>query len=107
MNVLRISIDKWISSDFPGWVECSLVDAFGEMHIFKEKWPVVSNIEISEWSVFPLEGGIRCTLGAMSPGGPNSMFVVETCSIDGVESIEGLSKFTVGYAKIVFSNAKS
>ncbi len=101
MEYLLITIEKVIDDAFPGWVECSLVDASGNHHIFHEKIPVVGTNKMNIESKCPCEGSIRCEVGAMSPGGPAAMVVLNTAAIDGVESIDGVSEFTAKLDQVV------
>lgn len=106
MHTLKITIDKFVDHTFPGWVECSLTDAHGKKHLFKEKIPVVSDRNLTDKNDYPTEGFVRCTLKAISPGGPDAEVVVNTRDIDGVESIEGENSFTVKYQQVCNSDSK-
>jgi hypothetical protein len=37
---LRCRAVRWVSDDFPGWVEVEFVDAFGRAHRIVDKWPI-------------------------------------------------------------------
>ena len=104
MNNLIVSINKLSDTDFPGWVECSLVDADGNCHEFHEKVSIVSSENLSCTSNYPCNGMIRCEMLALSPGGPDALVVVNTSVFDGVESIEGVSEFTVNMSQVVSTN---
>jgi len=41
---IRVSVSRWESDDFPGWVECEFRDASGARHTFIRK-----NIEFSDY----------------------------------------------------------
>lgn len=104
MNNLIISINKLSDTDVPGWVDCSLVDAFGNCHAFHEKLPIVSSENLSSESKYPCDGMIRCEISALSPGGPDAMVVVNTSVVDGVESVDGVSEFTVNMNQVISIN---
>ena len=95
MHLLKISIDRFIDGEVPGWVECSFVDADDRRHVFREKVPVVTTEALSAGSNYPRQGFIRCEIGAITPGGPDSLAVINTERIDGVTSTDGVSEFTV------------
>lgn len=96
MTSLRVSIVRFVDSDQPGWVECELVDAHGLRHKFQEKVPIVSTDELHAGSQYPCEGLIACRV--VSPSGNSkrdSTLIVDTCEPDGVESIDGVSRFMI------------
>lgn len=100
MTNLIISIERFVDSSQPGWVECSLIDSDDQRHFFREKVPIVSNECLTKKSEYPRRGYIRCEVVAFSPGGPNAMYVVDTSAVDGVESVAGVTKFTVGWDQV-------
>ncbi len=104
MNNLIVSINKLSDTDFPGWVDCSLVDVFGDSHTFHEKVSIVSSENLNSKSKFPCRGMIKCDISALSPGGPDAMVVVNTSVIDGVESLDGVSEFTVNMNQVISTN---
>jgi hypothetical protein len=38
MHNLAVQIVRFVDSDFPGWVECELVDAAGKRHVMEGMW---------------------------------------------------------------------
>lgn len=42
MSAISVQITRFVDDSFPGFVECTFVDALGETHVFIEKVPVVS-----------------------------------------------------------------
>lgn len=100
MKHLRVSIDRWINSDFPGWVECSFIDAFGVKHEIQDKAPIFTSEHISEKSKFPQTGAIRCEVTVISAAVSNSVYIVDTADIDGIQSVEGKTEFTVKYSEV-------
>ena len=105
MHLLIVSIDRLAEASFPGWVECSLVDAADVVHRFHEKIPVVSSEPISEATSLPQEGHIRCKLIAVNDEGAGSLAIVCTEAIDRVSSLEGTHEFTVRLSQLIESNS--
>ena len=57
---VKVEIVKYIDDSFPGWVECKLIDAWGELCFFETKVPIVSHQSIDQNSKFPQDGEIGC-----------------------------------------------
>lgn len=57
---VRVQISRYVDAAFPGWVECSMVDATGHEHLFVEKVPAVTLAALAETSIFPQPGFIAC-----------------------------------------------
>ena len=57
---VRVEITKYVDDYQPGIVECSLVDAWGNRHIFIEKAPIVSSENFDACSSYPRAGIIAC-----------------------------------------------
>jgi hypothetical protein len=63
MYQIKIQILKIIDYSFyPGLVECLLIDAWSNNHIFNDKIPIVTTQDLDTTSKFPQEGAIRCEL---------------------------------------------
>jgi len=95
MVKIKISIDK-ITDDtnFPGWVECSLCDAWGNRYVFNEKIPVVTCSDISLENNFPQIGFIRCELKKeWVDNAGRTILTVNTINPDGVEAVDGKTEF--------------
>jgi hypothetical protein len=96
MPALAIEISRLIDDYFPGFVECTLVDAHGVRHLFHEKSPIVSNENLQATSQYPQPGVIRCEiLDKWEDTEGRSLVQVTTERPDGVESTSGLSCFVV------------
>jgi hypothetical protein len=52
---VRAQAVRWVSDDFPGWLEASLVDAGGQVHRILEKAPVLSDRLLDADSNYPCE----------------------------------------------------
>ena len=93
---LSITIIRYVEGDFPGWVECELLDASGRRHLFIEKVPVVSRDSLLEESSYPCGGTIDCELvSAWTDEEGHSLSKVDTSRPWGIESMEGVTDFTV------------
>jgi len=96
MNVLPVTIERFINNDFPGWVECVLVDSEECSHRFVEKAPVVSTANLSLDSAFPQPGHIACVLEYEWIDQRGRQLVrVSTTNPWGIESTTGNTIFTV------------
>ncbi len=59
---LTIQIERFVDEDQPGFVECSLMDAYGTGHLFVEKYPIVTTEELRSDSSYPRTGAIPCQI---------------------------------------------
>lgn len=59
---------RWHSDDFPGWVEVSILDAHGQDHRIIEKVPVITQLDITPESSFPIELWIDAESGRVDGG---------------------------------------
>jgi hypothetical protein len=58
---LRCRAVRWVSDDFPGWVEVEFVDAFGRAHRIVDKWPIFGfDDEVGPTTSYPIDGWIQC-----------------------------------------------
>ncbi len=60
MPFVSVQITRFVDEHFPGIVECELIDAAGDKHLFVEKVPVVSSENLCEESTYPCSGVIGC-----------------------------------------------
>ena len=96
MSELVVCIERLVDEHFPGFVECSLLDAFGRTHRFIEKAPVVSMETLRSDSQYPRPGAIACRIVRewhSDDAGP--LVLVDTERPWGVESTEGRTSFVV------------
>jgi hypothetical protein len=91
---IRVSIVRFVDAHFPGWVECSLIDAAGVEHLFVEKGPVVSSEALRTDTAYPRPGVIACTVVAENTDKPETV-TVDTDQPWGVASTEGRSRFDI------------
>jgi hypothetical protein len=55
---VAITIVRYVSDSYPGFVECHLSDAFGEQHVFIDKVPVITTADLGPESAYPQPGFI-------------------------------------------------
>ena len=60
MNTLLITIVRFVDDSQPGWVECTLADAYGGYYVFNEKAPIVSKESLDKNSRYPRIGMLEC-----------------------------------------------
>lgn len=92
MQGVRIEVLKLVDTDFPGWVECSLVDAAGTEWRFVEKAPVVLHDSSTHLEFLPRPGILACVI--VQDG---DVKTIET----GAPSISGQSVFQVLAAQLL------
>ena len=87
-------MSRVIDELFPGWVECSFIDAHGIQHLFHEKKPIVSNENLFSTSQYPRSAAIRCeTLAQWQDAAGRSLVQVTTERPDGIETTSVQSRF--------------
>jgi len=101
MPGLTIEIERYVDDSFPGWVECSLVDAFSNRHLFREKGPIVKAGYLGPESAYPQHGAIACEVEAeWKDDSGRSLVRVNTELPWGAESISGETRFVVPRAQV-------
>jgi len=88
----------YVDESFPGWVECTLVDAYGYDHVFVEKVPVVTKAHLDSASSYPQSGVIACVvldLGISQSDDGRRLVHIDTQTPCGVQSLAGRSRFDV------------
>lgn len=96
MPALLVEISRFIDEHQPGFVECTMVDAFGQSHSFQEKVPIVSTEDLWSSSTYPRAGSIRCAIEEeWSDAEGRQLIRVNTEHPWGVESMTGQRQFTV------------
>lgn len=88
--MVRTTAVRWVSDDFPGWIELVIADAEKHLHRVVERVPVLSADDITAASDFPSELWLRaeCDL------------VDEECAVirfsHGVTTTEGVDQLRMG-----------
>ena len=101
MPSVAIQISRFVDEYQPGIVECVLVDAFGERHVFVDKAPVVSTENLGPTSSYPRPGAIACeVIVEWSNEDGQALSRVNTKRPCGVESTEGLTEFVVPASEV-------
>lgn len=93
-----VKITRLVEASFPGFVECSLVDADGRTHLFVEKVPVVTLECLDEESDYPTDGVIACEIIGTTE---DSVLHVSTRLPWGVESKDGQTGFKIKREKLI------
>lgn len=96
MICVIVEVCRYVSNDFPGFVECLLVDAYAQEWLFIEKVPVVTVEDLDANSSYPRPGIIACELVERRVG-PDSreVVVIDTETPWGVQATTGATRFIV------------
>ena len=99
MFAVSVQITGYVDDHFPGFVSCALRDAHGRVWHFVDKVPVVSLADLTDGTVYPQPGEIRCQVLSRSvdPGG-RALVRIDT---GGVESTDGTTIFDVFSEQLV------
>jgi hypothetical protein len=96
MHNIAVQILRFVDSGYPGWVECELVDAAGRRHILKDKVPTFAIKDLDANSKYPTPGFVACEVVERYQNEKGQELVrISTVTPYDIESIEGLSEFTV------------
>lgn len=97
MNAIPLEITRWADeSNVPGWVECRLVDAEGQAHVFIEKVPVITTEDLRPDTKFPRPCAIACEVQSeWKDVAGRSLTRVDTIRPWGVESTAGQTTFVI------------
>jgi hypothetical protein len=98
---LAVSILRFVDDHQPGFVECAMTDASGEVHLFLEKVPVVTTMNLTATSRYPVEGVIACEVEATWLDEElRSLCRINTKWPWGVESTRGQTSFVVLWSQM-------
>lgn len=96
MAEVAIDILRWVDDSQPGWIECTLTDAYGREHFFVEKVPVVTVERLDADSAYPRRATMECSVvGAGELPDGRAFVTIDTQRPYGVESTAGQSRFEV------------
>ena len=99
---VQVTITGWTCTDFPGWLAFTLTDAWGDLHHFEDKAPVL----LTDWPTqFPLTASVLCQVLQRSCRSGQCMFEVDT-SPWGIASDQDVHRFWV-HASQLLNNAPS
>lgn len=94
--MLSVTIVKLVDDAFPGWVECTLVDAAGVRHVFVDKVPVVTDERVDDSTSLPRWGSIACTrVSSRTNADGHELVSVDTNEPHAVASTTGTVRFEV------------
>ena len=95
MTNVEVEITKVIDNSFPIFIECELIDCYGNKHIFHDKLPIFSKeLEVRE---FPCIGEMRCTIIEEN----QDKVLISTLIPDDIESLDGENRFMVCKNQII------
>ena len=98
---VKVEITRYVDDSFPGFVECRLIDAWGDRHLFIEKVPVVRSASLDENSSYPQPGIIACQVVDRREIERREILRIETETLWHIESTTGESSFEVGSHQLV------
>lgn len=94
-------ISRIIDTDFPIWVECCFLDAWGAEHIIHEKLPlVIAKADISDANL-PCACVIACeTIREWKDSSGRNLVTVTTTNPWDIETLHGLHEFDIEKDKL-------
>jgi hypothetical protein len=96
MHALAIQVIRFVDGDYPGWVECELVDADGCRHTIIDKVPMLLSGDFDAESKYPIPSALRCeVLKRFQDETGRDLVCVSTARPDGIETTKGETEFTV------------
>jgi hypothetical protein len=96
MHALAIQVIRFVDGDYPGWVECELIDAQGCRHTIIDKVPMLLSGDFDAESKYPMPSALRCEVVKRYQGETGRDLVcVSTARPDGIETTKGETEFTV------------
>ena len=102
MLEVRVDIVRFVDPWQPGFVECKLVDAYGDEWRFLEKVPIVTAEQLDETSVYPQPGFIGCQiLGVEQDAEGREIITIDTEHPWGVAATNGETQFDVQRSQLV------
>jgi hypothetical protein len=104
MQGVKVEITRWVDDHQPGIVECSLIDACGNRHLFIEKLPIVSSESLDAGSSYPRAGIIECRVTERRIHDGREVVVITTEMPWHIESTIGKSSFEVTPEQLVGSD---
>lgn len=94
MKFVQIVIERFTAPSQPGFVECSLIDAWDKTHLFEDKVPIFTNQYLDEDSSYPQTGCIACEiLKCWTDAHSRQIITITTQRPWSVDSKEGVFEF--------------
>jgi hypothetical protein len=98
---LAVQVERFVDEAFPGFVECSLLDAEGATHLFVEKVPVVTAENLNKDDDYPRPGYFACAVEQeLRDSSGLVLLQVNTMHPWGIESLDGKSSFLVHASQV-------
>jgi SnoaL-like domain len=101
MFAIKVKFTKFIDDWQPGWVEFEFLDAFGKLHIFNEKVPIVTAEYLDENSVYPQDGNVACEIIERKNVDGREIVKVDTDKYSLLETIKGETVFEIFVEQLV------
>ncbi|MDR4308471.1 hypothetical protein IHQ68_17770 [Chelatococcus sambhunathii] len=97
MTEVQVRVARWVDDDFPGFVECELVDHFGRVWRFIDKVPVINTQARGRDDQYPQPGAIACSVAASLGRDETGREIVEidTDHPHGIRATGGETRFIV------------
>ena len=92
---VTVEITRWADGHQPGWVECKLVDAWGQQWLFIEKVTIIIADDLDEHSTYPRTGVIECDVVSKRFSHAKEVVLIDTSSPVYVEATNGQTQFEV------------
>ena len=94
MYKIEVSIEFIDWEPQPGIVKCSLYDAWNNRHVFIDKIPIFTDLDIFPEDSYPQRGAIRCELvRGWTDNTGRKILTVSTEKPDGVETTTEKAEF--------------
>jgi hypothetical protein len=91
---IRAQIIRWVSDDFPGFVECRFTDTLGGEWSLIEKLPVVTDADLRSTSQFPQPALVACeVLAGGQDNAGRKIAEITTITPFATEATDGTTRF--------------
>ena len=96
-------ITRWVSDDFPGFVECQFADCFGKTWVVIEKVPVLTTLDLRSGNRFPQPVLIECgVVGRRQTNAGREIVEITTETPWGVTATDGTTRFEMYAEQLQF-----
>jgi hypothetical protein len=104
MPCLSVIIVRFVDETFPGFVECTFIDANQRVHTLVDKVPTFSALTLWSDSQYPQPGAACCRIleSAHDESGRGLLRI----TIDGVETVDGETEFVVEKSQITEDSSR-
>jgi len=93
---VRMQAVRWVSDDFPGWVEVELIDRNGKRWTFIDKASIFDQHNVlSSSTAYPMDLRVACRVQQVVKDSADTMYVISTGEPWGVETVDGVNGFEV------------